>query len=184
MSKIGNVPIQVPATVQIKINRDAISVKGREGELNFTVPKVLRLSQEGDKIIIKATDEEKKTKSVHGLFRQLIFNAITGVEAPWRKKLEVVGTGFNVKLQGEDLLFKIGYSHTVIFKKKPSIRYQIEGNNKIIVLGRDKQLVGQVAFQIKMLKPPDVYKGKGIRYEGEIIKLKQGKKVKATVTAA
>lgn len=184
MSKVGKVPIQVPATVQTKIDPDVISIKGREGELRFNVPKLLQLSQEGDKIVVKAIDAEKKTKSLHGLFRQLIFNAIKGVESPWRKKLEVVGTGFNVKLQGEDLLFKIGFSHPVIFKKKPSVRYQIEGNNKVIVLGVDKQLVGQVAFQIKMLKPPDVYKGKGIRYEGEIIKLKPGKKVKATATAA
>jgi len=184
MSKIGSIPIQVPETIQVKINQDAVTVKGKEGEMHFTVPKVLQLRQDGGKLFLKAGDEEKKTKSVHGLYRQLIFNAIKGVETPWRKKLEVVGTGYNVKLQGEDLVFKIGYSHPVIFKKNTYIRFQVEGNNKIVLSGVDKQLVGQVAYQIKILKPTDAYKGKGIRYEGEKIKLKPGKKVKAITTAA
>ena len=191
MSKIGNIPIQVPATVQVKVNQNAISIKGREGEMHFTVPKVLQLKQEGDKLLVKAVNEDlpagrqgKKTKSVHGLYRQLLFNAVTGVETPWQKKLEVIGTGFNVKLQGEDLVFKVGYSHPVVFKRNPNIKFQIEGNNKVVVSGFDKQIVGQVAYQIKMIKPPDVYKGKGIRYEGEKIKLKPGKKVKTSTTAA
>ena len=191
MSKIGNIPIKVPVTVQIKVNKNAISIKGREGEMHFTVPKVLQLKQEGDKLLVKAVNEDlpagrqgKKTKSVHGLYRQLLFNAVTGVETPWQKKLEVIGTGFNVKLQGEDLVFKVGYSHPVVFKRNPNIKFQIEGNNKVVVSGFDKQIVGQVAYQIKMIKPPDVYKGKGIRYEGEKIKLKPGKKVKTSTTAA
>ena len=191
MSKIGNIPIKVPVTVQIKVNKNAISIKGREGEMHFTVPKVLQLKQEGDKLLVKAVNEDlpagrqgKKTKSVHGLYRQLLFNAVTGVETPWQKKLEVIGTGFNVKLQGEDLVFKVGYSHPVVFKRNPNIKFQIEGNNKVVVSGFDKQIVGQVAYQIKMIKPPDVYKGKGIRYEGETIKLKPGKKVKTSTMAA
>ena len=184
MSKIGNIPIQVPATVQLKINQNSISFIGREGEMHFTVPKVLQLKQEGDKLLVKAVNDEKKTKSVHGLYRQLLFNAVTGVETPWQKKLEVIGTGFNVKLQGEDLVFKVGYSHPVVFKRNPNIKFQIEGNNKVVVSGFDKQIVGKVAYQIKMIKPPDVYKGKGIRYEGEKIKLKPGKKVKTSTTAA
>ena len=184
MSKIGSLPIQVPGTVEIKIEQNSIYIKGREGELYFNIPKVLRMHQEGEKLVLEAANEEKKTKSVHGLFRQLIFNAVKGVETPWIKKLEVVGTGFNVKLQGEDLVFKIGYSHPVIFKKHPKTKYQVEGNNKVVVLGVDKQAVGEVAYQIKKLKTPDVYKGKGIRYEGEIIKLKPGKKVKTTTAGA
>lgn len=184
MSKIGSIPIQVPGTIQVKIDQGTITVKGKEGEMYFTVPKVLQLRQEGDKLFLKAAKEEKKIKSLHGLYRQLIFNAIRGVETPWQKKLEVVGTGYNVKIQDEDLIFKIGYSHPVIYKKKPQIKFRVEGNNKLVVLGVDKQLVGQIAYQIKMLKPPDAYKGKGIRYEGEKLKLKPGKKVKATTTAA
>ena len=184
MSKIGNIPVQIPETIKVDINQDAIVVKGVEGELRFTVPKVLQLKQEGDKLLIKAGKEEKKIKSLHGLYRQLIFNAVKGVGTPWQKKLEVVGTGYNVKLQGEDLVFKIGYSHPVIFKKRPQIKFRVEGNNKVVVLGVDKQLVGQIAYQIRILKPPDAYKGKGIRYEGEKIKLKPGKKVKATTASA
>ena len=184
MSKIGNIPIQVPATVQLKINQNSISFIGREGEMHFTVPKILQLKQEGDKILVKAVNEEKKTKSVHGLYRQLLYNAVKGVETPWQKKLEVIGTGFNVKLQGEDLVFKVGFSHPVLFKRNPKTKFQVEGNNKVVVLGVDKQIVGQVAYQIRMIKPPDVYKGKGIRYEGETITLKPGKKVKTSTMAA
>lgn len=183
MSKIGNKPIQIQANAQVMISKDSIDIKGQAGELYFKIPKTLRLKQEADKLFIKAVNEEKKTKSVHGLFRQLIYNAIRGVVTPWQKKLEVIGTGYNVKLQGEDLVFRIGYSHPVFFKKKNRISFQVEGNNKVVVMGADKQIVGQVAHQIKILRPPDAYKGKGIRYEGEKIKLKPGKKVKATTAA-
>lgn len=182
MSKIGNKPIDLTPAVQVQIEGNTVTIKGREGELNFQIPKVLSLIKEVDKIYLKRKNEEKKTKSLHGLFRQIIFNAIKGVEIPWQRKLEIVGTGFNVKLQGEELIFKIGYSHPVIFKKVQGIKFQVEGSNKIIVSGSNKELVGQVAYRIKILKKPDVYKGKGIRYQGEILKLKPGKKVK-TVTA-
>lgn len=184
MSKIGNNPIQFSSSVQVRTENDQVKIKGQGGEIDFYLPKVLKFIIEKDKIILKRTDEQKKTKSLHGLYRQLINNAIIGVEVPWQKKLEVVGTGYNVKLQGEDLVFKIGYSHPVIFKKQPNIRYEVQGSNKVVVLGPDRQLVGQVAHQIRMLKEPDPYKGKGIRYEGEYIKLKPGKKVKTTTTTA
>ena len=190
MSKVGNVPLQIQSTVQVKLDGNAIEVSGKEGKLSFVVPDSLTINQEGDKLFVKTKNTNlpsgrygKKIKSLHGLYRQLIFNALKGVETPWSKKLEVVGTGFNVKMQGEDVVFKIGFSHPVVFKKKANIKFQVEGNNKVVVSGIDKQLVGQVAFQIKMIKPPDSYKGKGIRYEGEVIKLKPGKKVKAAGAA-
>lgn len=184
MSKIGNVPIQIPTTVQLNIDKATINIKGKEGELHFSLPRGLEFKQEGDKLFIKAKNADKKSKSIHGLYRQLIFNAVKGVETLWSKKLEVVGTGFNVKLQGEDVVFKIGFSHPVLFKKQANIKFQVEGNNKLAVLGVDKQLVGQVAYQVKILRKPDVYKGKGIRYAGEVIKLKPGKKVKAAGAVA
>lgn len=183
MSKIGNIPVRIPPAVQLQISKDTITIKGPEGEVQFKIPKVLRLMQEADRFLVKTHAEEKKVKSIHGFYRQLIFNAIKGVVTPWQKKLEVLGTGYNVKLQGEDLIFKIGFSHVVIFKKEPQIEFKVEGDNKVVVMGPDKQLVGQVAYQIRMLKPPDAYKGKGIRYEGEKVKLKPGKKVKATTGA-
>ncbi len=179
MSKIGNQPIIIPQTVTVSIDNNDVIVKGKEGQLTISVPSALKLIREENQLLIKPLKENKKVRSWHGLYRQLIYNAVVGVEKPWIKKLEVVGTGFNVKQQGEDLVFKLGYSHPVIFKKVAGVKFQIEGNNKVNVIGIDKQLVGEVAYKIKTLKKPDAYKGKGIRYLGENIRLKPGKKVKA-----
>ncbi len=184
MSKIGEKPVILSSAVSLNIENNNIIVKGPQGEMSFVVPKELSLIREEKNLIIKRKNNEKKIRSIHGLYRQLISNAVSGVEKAWEKKLEVVGTGFTVKLQGEDLVFKIGYSHPVIFKKQPGIKYQVEGNNKITVAGFDKQLVGQVAYQIKMIRKPDVYKGKGIRYLGEKLRIKPGKKAKAAGAAA
>jgi len=184
MSKIGEKPIILSNAVTLIIDGNKVSIKGSQGEISFDVPKEITLVREENNLIIKRKNNEKKTKSLHGLYRQLISNAIIGVEKPWEKKLEVVGTGYTVKLQGEDLVFKIGYSHLVTFKKQPGIKYQVEGNNKVTVMGRDKQLVGQIAYQIKMIRKPDVYKGKGIRYLGEKLRIKPGKKAKAAEASA
>jgi large subunit ribosomal protein L6 len=178
MSKIGQKTITVPATVQVEIDKSAVKVKSQTGELSFDLPRTITVSKEGDVLSVKRTSESNNSKALHGLYRSLIANAVNGLDKPWQKNLEVIGTGFNVKLQGEDLIFKVGYSHQVTFKKVEGVKYQVEGNNKVTVSGADKQLVGQVAYQIKMIRKPDVYKGKGIRYEGERIKLKAGKKAK------
>ena len=178
MSKIGEKPIIVSTAVNLKIEDNKVIVKGPQGEMSFVVPKELTLIRKENNLIFKRKNNEKKIRSIHGLYRQIISNAVSGVEKSWEKKLEVVGTGFTVKLQGEDLVFKVGYSHPVVFKKQPGIKYQVEGNNNVTVAGHDKQLVGQVAYQIKMIKKPDVYKGKGIRYLGEKLRIKPGKKVK------
>jgi len=184
MSKIGEKPIVLSSVVDLKIEDSNVTVRGPQGEISFVVPKELTLIREKNSLIFKRKNNEKKIKSIHGLYRQLISNAVSGVEKVWEKKLEVVGTGYTVKLQGEDLVFKIGYSHLVTFKKQPGIKYTVEGNNKITVAGYDKQLVGQVAYQIKMIRKPDVYKGKGIRYLGEKLRIKPGKKVKAAGATA
>jgi len=184
MSKIGEKPIVLSSAVTLVIDENKISIKGPQGEMSFNVPKEIAIVKEENNLLIKRKNNEKKIRSLHGLYRQLIGNAIIGVEKPWEKKLEVVGTGYTVKLQGEDLVFKIGYSHLVTFKKQPGIKYQVEGNNKVTVAGQDKQLVGQVAYQIKMIRKPDVYKGKGIRYLGEKLRIKPGKKAKAAGAAA
>lgn len=184
MSKIGERPIILSQAVTLTIDGNKISVKGPQGEMSFDVPKEITLVKEENNLLIKRNNNEKKVRSLHGLYRQLIGNAIIGVEKPWEKKLEVVGTGYTVKLQGEDLVFKIGYSHLVTFKKQPGIKYKVEGNNKVTVEGYDKQMVGQVAYQIKMIRKPDVYKGKGIRYLGEKLRIKPGKKAKAAGAAA
>jgi large subunit ribosomal protein L6 len=179
MSKIGNKVIPVSSGTQVTIEGKHITVKGSKGELSYTLPDQLTVVKENDTLVVKRLNEVKTTKALHGLYRSIIANAVTGVETPWTKKLEVVGTGFNVKLQGQDLVFKIGYSHTVTYKAMPGISFQVDGNTKLAVVGPDKQLVGQVAYQIKLIRKPDVYKGKGIRYEGERIRLKAGKKAKA-----
>lgn len=178
MSKIGQKTITVPATIQVEFDTSMVKVKSQNGELAFDLPKTITISREGDVLTVKRTSESNNSKALHGLYRSLIANAIAGLDKAWQKNLEVVGTGFNVKLQGEDLVFKVGYSHQVTFKKVEGIKFAVEGTNKVSVSGADKQLVGQVAFQIKMIRKPDVYKGKGIRYEGERIKLKAGKKAK------
>lgn len=184
MSKIGDKPVEVPTTVNVTIEKSTVIAKGKEGELKVTLPKFLEVIREGNLLKITCKSQGKKEVSQHGLFRQLVFNAIMGVDKPWEKKMEVVGTGYNCKMQGEDLTLKLGFSHPIIFKKIPGVKYQVDGNNKITVLGADKQLVGQVAYLIKLSKKPDSYKGKGIRYLGEKIKLKPSKKVKATGAAA
>jgi len=184
MSKIGQKPIDISSGVSIQINDGVISVKGAKGEWKGILPRVLLLNNKDGQWIVSRKNENKTSKSLHGLYRTLINNAVIGVVTPWQKRLEVVGTGFNVKAQGNDLIFKVGYSHTVVFQSVPGITYQVEGNNKIIVSGLDKQLVGQVAFQIKSIRKPDVYKGKGVRYEGEILRIKPGKKAKAAGAAA
>ncbi|MBI2051531.1 50S ribosomal protein L6 [Candidatus Roizmanbacteria bacterium] len=179
MSKIGEKIIEFPQEVQIDQTGELLHVRGKAGEFRLKLPKELQLELDQSKVKIKRLRDDKKTRALHGLYRSLIANAVSGVQKPWEKRLEVVGTGYNVRLQGEDLVFKIGYSHPVTFKKVPGILFQIEGNNRVVVSGTDRQLVGQVAYQIKKIRKPDVYKGKGVKYEGEVLRIKPGKKAKA-----
>lgn len=178
MSKIGQQPIEVPSGVSVEIKDNLIKIKGPYGEKSLLLPIGLKVSLKEEKIFIERLSDEKRIKAQHGLSRQLVANFIKGVIKPWEKRLEVVGTGYNAKLQGEDLVLKLGFSHPVVFKKQEGVKYQVIGNNIIVLMGIDKQLVGQVAYQIKSLKKPDVYKGKGIRYLGEKVRIKPGKKAK------
>ncbi len=177
MSKVGERKISVPEGVQIEVDEKRVFVKGQEGEISLEIPEELKVIKEGQEISVQRKNDSKKARSLHGLFRTLINNAVIGVLKPWEKRLEVVGTGYGVKKQGEDLVLKLGYSHLVTFKKVEGIKLEVKGN-KIIVRGANKQLVGEVAAKIRSVKKPDSYKGKGIRYEGEVIKLKPGKKAK------
>jgi large subunit ribosomal protein L6 len=144
----------------------------------YTLPRFITLKKENDVVTVSRNNDTKQQKSSHGLYRSLLSNAVKGVETGWNRRLEVIGTGFNAKMQGQGIILKIGFSHPVIYKAVEGIQLSVEGNNIIVIFGADKQLVGQVAHQIKMIKKPDIYKGKGIRYEGERIKLKPGKKAK------
>ncbi len=178
MSKIGQKKITVPSTISFTVDGNKAHLKGPKGELNFQIPSVLTMSFTDGMIEIKRLNETKPAKSLHGLWRSILANAVYGVENGWSRRLEIVGTGFNVKMQGQALALKVGYSHPVIVNPIQGIQFAVEGNTIIIVSGCDKQQVGEIAFQIKSIKKPDAYKGKGIRFEGEHIRIKPGKKAK------
>ncbi len=178
MSRIGQKSILVPDNVVVNLEGKTVIIKGLKGELKIVLPREINIEKNEKTLILKTKKITKKTKSLHGLYRQLVYNAVCGVEKPWEKTLEIVGTGFNVKSQEEDLVFKLGYSHNIVFKKKENIVFKVEGSRKVIISGIDKQLVGEIAYQIRILKKPDVYKGKGIRYLGEQLRIKPGKKAK------
>lgn len=180
MSKIGNLPISVPQGVKIEISRGSIKINGPKGNIEINLPYgvLVKENQGTIKVGIIANSFNDK----QGLIRTLISNAVQGVQEEWKKKLEIVGTGYKVRLEGKILVLDIGFSHSVRFEAPDFISFLLEGSNKIVVSGVDKQKVGQVADAIRRIKKPDPYKGKGIRYEGEKIKLKPGKKAK-TATA-
>ncbi len=177
MSKIGQKAIPLTLSTQIEIQDRTVTVKGMKDSLSFKLPKFLSAEKKENTLLIKRAKDSSYQKAAHGLFRSLIANAVTGIEKPWSKKLEVVGTGFNVKMQGTGIVLKVGFSHPVVYQPPAGIQLTTE-ENVITVSGGDKQLVGQVAYQIKSIRKPDVYKGKGIRYQGERIRIKPGKKVK------
>lgn len=181
MSKIGQKALIVPATVTFTVEGNVVTIKGKLGVLTVELPQGIRVEkgQDNTYLVVRRTDS-KELKSLHGTFRTLIDNAIIGVEKAWEKRLEVVGTGFNVKMQGKDLVFKVGYSHPVVYKESEGVTFAVEGNNKVIISGRDKQQVGEIAYKVKMVKKPDAYKGKGIKYEGEKLRIKPGKKAAKT----
>lgn len=177
MSRIGNQPVQITDGTQVTLGDTTMHVKGAHGEITIPVPHEIKIKQVDNTLIFERVNDIKETKALHGLLRCLGQNAVMGVQKPWEKKLEVIGTGYRVKLQGKDLLFEVGFSHPVNFPSVDGIQYMVQGQ-VITVSGADKQLVGEVANKIKSIRKPDPYKGKGIRYEGEHIKLKPGKKAK------
>ncbi|MCX7955726.1 MAG: 50S ribosomal protein L6 [Patescibacteria group bacterium] len=179
MSKIGNKPIEINKETIIEIKDKNINIKGKLGSLFYVLPDVLSVEKKDNLIFLKRLKEDKKSKSLHGLYRQLINNAIIGVSKKWEKQLKIVGTGYNAKIENGNLVLKLGYSHPIIFKKVEGIDFEVKDNTIIIVSGCDKQKVGEIAYQIKILKKPDVYKGKGIKYVDEKLRIKPGKKAKA-----
>lgn len=178
MSKIGLKPVIITDGVEFLKNGNEVIVKGPKGQLKFVFSSDIKIVVEDKKVILSRISNDKKVRALHGLFRMLIFNAITGVVKPWEKSLEIQGTGFRAEMKGAAIQFKLGFSHTVLFDIPSDVQIVLKGN-KITVSGIDKQRVGEVAAKIKAIRKPDKYKGKGIRYFGEIIKLKPGKKAKA-----
>lgn len=179
MSKIGKKPIFIPEGTEVKIENDLILIKGPKGQLQKKIPSEIQVKIEDGKILILAVKENKMTKSLWGTIRQLIFNMLEGVTKGFEKKLEIEGLGYKAYLQGEDLVLEVGFAKPVKIKKEEGISFSIE-KNIISVKGINKEVVGQVAANIKKIRPVEPYKGKGIKYLGEIIRRKAGKKAVAT----
>lgn len=179
MSRIGKKPIEIPKGVEIKVESNTVIVKGPKGELQREVPLEIKIEIKDDKIFVSPGKETKRTKAFWGLFRTLIFNMVKGVTDGYEKKLEIHGVGYKANLEGEDLILLVGFSHPVKIDKVEGIEFLVE-KSIITVSGIDKELVGQIAAKIKKVRPPEPYKGKGIRYLGEEIRRKAGKKVATT----
>lgn len=178
MSRIGKKPIEIPSGVEVKIEGNVIAVKGQKGELKKEFKPNIFISVEDGQIVLKPKDGLVQTKKLWGAYRTLISNMAEGVAKGYEKKLEIRGIGYRAEKQGDDLVFRLGFSHPVVVKPKNGINFLIE-KNIIIVSGIDKEKVGAETARIRALRKPDPYKGKGIAYFGEIIKLKPGKKVAA-----
>lgn len=175
MSRIGKLPIPVPAGVEVKIDGAVVEVKGPKGTLSHTVPAPIQIALEEGTIVVSRPDDERNSRSLHGLTRTLIANNIHGVTEGFTKGLEIVGTGYRVTQKGAALEFALGYSHSITVEPPVGISFVVEGNTKLTVVGIDKQAVGEVAANIRKLRKPEPYKGKGVRYAGEVVRRKAGK---------
>ena len=175
MSRIGKMPIPVPAGVEVKIDGADVSVKGPKGQLSLTVKAPITVALEDGVVVVSRPDDERVSRSLHGLTRTLISNQITGVTEGYSKGLEIVGTGYRVTAKGSDIEFALGYSHPILVKAPAGITFTVEGNTKLTVSGIDKQQVGEVAANLRKLRKPEPYKGKGVRYAGEVVRRKAGK---------
>ncbi len=175
MSRIGRMPIDIPGGVEVKIDGQAVSVKGPKGELALNVASPIEVAIEDNQVVVTRPDDERASRSLHGLTRTLIANQIIGVTQGYSKGLEVVGTGYRVQAKGEGVEFALGFSHPVTVNPPAGITFTVEGNNKLTVSGIDKQAVGEVAANIRKIRKPEPYKGKGVRYAGEVVRRKAGK---------
>jgi large subunit ribosomal protein L6 len=176
MSRIGRLPITVPAGVDVSIDGADVTVKGPKGTLSHTVPAPITVEKAEDgTLTVTRPNDERMSRSLHGLTRTLVANMVAGVTEGYTKKLEIVGTGYRVIAKGSDLEFALGFSHPVIIPAPEGISFAVETPTRFSVSGIDKQQVGEVAAKLRKLRKPDPYKGKGVRYEGEVIRRKAGK---------
>jgi large subunit ribosomal protein L6 len=173
MSRIGKKAIPVPAGVTVEINDGEVVVKGKGGELRQSYNTEMTIREEGGNILVERPSDRKDHRSMHGLYRALVANMITGVSDGFTRTLDLVG--YRVQAQGQGINLQIGYSHPVVVDPMAGVAFEVEGNNRVHIRGTDKQIVGEMAARIRRLRPPDAYKGKGIRYQGERITLKAGK---------
>ena len=178
MSRIGKKPITIPAGVEVKLNGNEVTVKGPKGELKNTFNAQMAIAMEGNEIIVTRPSDNKEHRALHGLTRTLIANMVEGVANGYSKTLEVNGVGYRVQKQGKNLVMNLGYSHQVIMEEIPGITIEAPTPNKIVISGADKQMVGQFAAEVREKRPPEPYKGKGIKYAQEYIRRKEGKAAK------
>ena len=178
MSRIGRKPIAIPAGVEVKVEGSVVTVKGPKGTLTNTFNADMAIAVEGNEIIVTRPSDVKEHRSLHGLTRTLISNMVIGVTEGFKKELQVNGVGYRVQKQGTNLVMNLGYSHQVIMAEPDGITIEVPGPNSIIVTGPDKQKVGQFAAEVREKRPPEPYKGKGIKYADEHIRRKEGKAAK------
>lgn len=175
MSRIGKMPIEIPGKVQVNIDGQLVKAKGPLGEAEFVVADDYKINQDGNVITLERSSEAKKVKAMHGLMRSLLYNTIYGVFEGFTKKLIIEGVGFKGELKGKNLMLSLGFSHPILIIPPDGLEFQLLGPTQLVIKGVDKQVVGQIAAKIRKLRPPEPYKGKGIRYDGEYIRRKAGK---------
>lgn len=175
MSRIGKLPIPVPSGVTATIQGQSVTITGPKGTLSLEVAEPITVKEEDGSLIVSRPNDEGPAKALHGLTRTLVNNMVTGVTEGYSKTLELVGTGYRVTAKGQDLEFALGFSHSITVKAPEGISFAVENPNKFSVVGIDKQLVGETAANIRKLRKPEPYKGKGVRYENEVIRRKAGK---------
>ena len=176
MSRIGKLPVNIPAGVTITVDEaNVVTVKGPKGELSEQMPRDMVIEQENGVLTVKRPSDDKNHRALHGLTRSLINNMVVGTTAGFTKNLEIVGVGYRAQMQGEKLVLNLGYSHPIEFDKIDGIKFETPTPNKIVISGIDKQKVGQVAADVRAVRKPEPYKGKGIRYENEYVRRKEGK---------
>ncbi len=175
MSRIGRQPVAIPAGVEVKVDGSTVTVKGPKGTLTRTVHSNMKVELDGATVVVTRPNDSNLNKSLHGLTRTLIANMVEGVEKGYSKELEVNGVGYRAAKQGKDLVLNIGFSHQVIMPEPEGITVEVPGPNKIVISGPDKQKVGQFAAEVREKRPPEPYKGKGIKYADEHIRRKEGK---------
>ncbi len=175
MSRIGKQPVQTPANVQVQVQGPTVTIKGPKGQLARTFHPAMKITCENGVIKVERTADDRQQRALHGLTRALLQNMVNGVTQGYQKTLDIVGVGYRVQQTGKNLTLQLGFSHPVVVEPPPGIELQTEGQNRIHVRGPEKELVGLVAAKIRRVRPPDRYKGKGVRYAGEVVKLKPGK---------
>ncbi len=175
MSRIGKLPVHIPDGVEVKVENNLVSAKGPMGSESVQIREEIEVKIDGKEIVLTRKNDDRKSRSLHGLSRTLVQNVVTGVKEGFTKKLEIQGVGYRAQMQGTAINLQLGYSHPIIIEPPQGIKIAVEANTKITVTGSNKQMVGDVAAQIRSKRPPEVYKGKGIRYEGEFVRRKAGK---------